>query len=184
MSGRSVERYTGEHSLIKDEAGAVLVCPLLLAYSGIEESAVYFNLLLQFHFFAVAFWLGVVAVELLLERTRTQSPAHGFTVARLHRLIDLFIEMPAFTLVLISGLCLIEPARLDGIYALKIVAGCLAVLGNMVCLVPVMKRHAAAERGDLGSVTHQSRVIDIISILAVPVGGIALFCGVYLATQR
>lgn len=143
-----------------------------------------FDLLLQLHLFAVAFWLGVVAVEYLIERTRAQSRSQGFTVAGLHRQIDLFFETPAFTLVLISGLLLIEPARFDGIYALKIVAGGIAVLGNMLCLIPVLKRYTAAGNDDLSAVIRYSRLIDIISLLAIPAGLLAFACGVYLMVLR
>ncbi|MFI8479980.1 hypothetical protein ACIGCM_05335 [Pseudomonas sp. NPDC078700] len=96
----------------------------------------------------------------------------------------LFIEVPAFTLVLLSGLWLIEPARFEGIYALKVVAGCLAVIGNTWCLIPVMKRCAAAERDEFSGVMRQSRLIDVISILAIPAGVVAFVCGLYLATLR
>ena len=143
-----------------------------------------FDLLLQLHLFAVAFWLGVVAVEYLLERTRAQSRNQGFTVARLHSQIDLFFEMPAFSVVLVTGLLLIEPTRFDGIYALKVVAGGIAVLGNALCLVPVLKRRTAAEKNDLSNVIRQSRLIDIISLLAIPAGLVALACGIYLTLLR
>lgn len=143
-----------------------------------------FDLLLQLHLFAVAFWLGVVAVEYLIEQSRAQSRSQGFTVARLHRKIDLFFEMPAFSAVLVTGLLLIEPARFDGIYAIKVIAGGFAVLGNVLCLVPVLKRRAAAEKDDLSDVIRQSRLIDIISLLAIPAGLLALACGVYLMLLR
>ncbi|WP_315263250.1 hypothetical protein [Pseudomonas fragi] len=143
-----------------------------------------FDLLLQLHLFAVAFWLGVVAVEYLIEQSRAQSRSQGFTVARLHRKIDLLFEMPAFSVVLVTGLLLIEPARFDGIYAIKVIAGGFAVLGNVLCLVPVLKRRAAAEKDDLSDVIRQSRLIDIISLLAIPAGLLALACGVYLMLLR
>lgn len=143
-----------------------------------------FDLLLQLHLFAVAFWLGVVAVEYLLEQGRAQSRSQGFTVAGLHRKIDLLFEMPAVSLVLVSGLLLIEPARFDGIYTLKVVAGGLAVLGNMLCLIPVLQRHTAAGNDDLGAVIRYSRLIDIISLLAIPAGLLAFACGVYLMLLR
>ncbi len=143
-----------------------------------------FDLLLQLHLFAVAFWLGVVAVEYLLEQSRAQSRSQGFTVARLHRRIDMFFEMPAFTVVLVTGVLLIEPARFDGIYALKVVAGSIAVFGNVLCLVPVLKRRASAEADDLADVIYQSKMIDRVSLLAIPAGLLALACGVYLAVLR
>jgi hypothetical protein len=143
-----------------------------------------FDLLLQLHLFAVAFWLGVVAVEYLIEQGRAQSRSQGFTVARLHRKIDLLFEMPAFSVVLVTGLLLIEPARFDGLYALKVVAGGIAVLGNLLCLVPVLQRRAAVEKDDLSEVIRQSRQIDRISLLAIPAGLVALACGVYLMVLR
>lgn len=143
-----------------------------------------YDLLLQIHLFAVAFWLGVVAVEYLLEQSRAQSRNQGFTVARLHRKIDLLFEMPAFLVVLITGILLFEPARFEGLYAVKIVAGAVAVLGNMLCLVPVLRRRAAADKEDLGDVIAQSRLIDRISLTAIPAGLVALACGVYLIVLR
>lgn len=143
-----------------------------------------YDLLLQIHLFAVAFWLGVVAVEYLLEQSRAQSRNQGFTVARLHRKIDLLFEMPAFLVVLITGILLFEPARFEGLYAVKVVAGAVAVLGNMLCLVPVLRRRAAADKEDLGDVIAQSRLIDRISLTAIPAGLVALACGVYLIVLR
>lgn len=143
-----------------------------------------FDLLLQLHLFCVAFWLGVVAVEYLIEQGRSQSRSQGFTVARLHRRIDLFFEMPAFSVVLVTGLLLIEPARFDGIYALKVIAGGIAVAGNVLCLVPVLRRRVAADQDDLVEVIRQSKLIDGISLLAIPAGLLALACGIYLMLLR
>ena len=93
-------------------------------------------------------------------------------------------EACAFSVVLVTGLLLIEPARFDGIYALKVVAGGIAVLGNALCLVPVLKRRASAETDDLADVIYQSKLIDRISLLAIPAGLMALACGVYLMVLR
>ncbi|MCY1447579.1 hypothetical protein D9M71_642080 [compost metagenome] len=92
--------------------------------------------------------------------------------------------MPAFAAVLVTGLLLIEPTRFDGIYALKIVTGGIAVLGNVLCLIPVLKRRTAAEKDNLPDVIRQSRQIDIISLSAIPAGLVALACGVYLMMLR
>lgn len=143
-----------------------------------------YALLLQLHFFAVAFWLGVVAVEYLLEQSRSQSRGQGFTVARLHRKIDLYFEMPAFSVVLVTGILLFEHGRFDGIYALKVVAGAAAVIGNVLCLIPVLRRRASAEQEDLAGVIQQSKLIDRISLLAIPAGLVALACGACLMVLR
>lgn len=38
-------------------------------------------MILKLHLFAVAFWLGVVGVEFILERSRAHSRHQGFAVA-------------------------------------------------------------------------------------------------------
>ncbi|WP_130928765.1 hypothetical protein [Pseudomonas sp. Sample_20] len=142
------------------------------------------DLLLQLHLFAVAFWLGVVAVEYLLEQSRAQSRSQGFMVARLHRKIDMIFEMPAFSVVLLTGILLFEPGRFDGVYALKVITGATAVIGNMLCLIPVLKRRESADDDNLCEVIVQSKHIDRISILAIPAGLVALACGGYLMVLR
>lgn len=51
-----------------------------------------------------------------------------------------------------TSLLPIEPGRFDGMYAPKVVAGGIAVLCNAMCLVPVLKRRASADTGDLADV--------------------------------
>ncbi|HNW03535.1 MAG TPA: hypothetical protein PKH04_15780 [Burkholderiaceae bacterium] len=135
------------------------------------------SVLLTIHLFAVAFWLGVVGVEYLLERGRAHSHQHGFNVARLHFQIDTCLEMPTFLVVLATGLALLEPQRMSGLYALKVAAGALAVLGNVLCVVPIVLRKRAAERQDLGAVIRYSRWVDRISATAIPAGLAAFALG-------
>ena len=117
------------------------------------------SVLLTIHLFAVAFWLGVVGVEYLLERGRAHRHQHGFLV------------------VLATGLALLEPQRMSGLYALKVAAGALAVLGNVLCVVPIVLRKRAAERQDLGAVIRYSRWVDRISATAIPAGLAAFALG-------
>ncbi|MFU3924556.1 hypothetical protein [Pseudomonas citronellolis] len=142
------------------------------------------SLLLQLHLFGVAFWLGVVSVEFLLERSRSQSRAQGFSVAVMHRKIDLMFETPAFLLVLVSGLMLVDTDQLSGLYVVKIAAGLIAVVGNILCVIPVLRRSRAAEMDDLTDVIKRSRQIDFISLLAIPAGLVALAVGIHLASTR
>lgn len=133
--------------------------------------------LLTAHLFAVAFWLGVVGVEFLLERGRAHSHQHGFNVARLHFQIDMFLEMPAFLVVLATGLALLEPERLSGLYALKVAVGALAVMGNLLCIIPIILRKQAADRQDLRGVIRYSLWVDRISATAIPAGLAAFVLG-------
>lgn len=141
-------------------------------------------LILKLHLFAVAFWWGVVAVEFLLEQSRATSRQQGFAVARLHRQIDLCFEMPAFMTVLVTGLLLFQSSQFHGLYAIKVVAGLLAIGGNMLCLIPVLRRQTLASADNLGGVIQQSAAIDKISLAAIPAGLVALICGIILMSQR
>ncbi|MGB1465668.1 MAG: hypothetical protein ACPG8O_04820 [Alcanivorax nanhaiticus] len=142
------------------------------------------TLVVKLHLFGVAFWLGVVGVEFLIERRRALSREHGYLVARLHERIDLCLEMPAFLLVLVTGLLMLDMDRLSGVYLIKVLAGMLAVGGNLLCLWPVIRRKLAADRGDLQAVIDNSAVIDRISVIAIPAGLLAFACGVWLVISR
>ena len=134
-------------------------------------------MILKLHLFAVAFWLGVVGVEFILERSRARSRPQGFAVADYHYRIDLGLEAPAFLAALITGLLLIESSRLEGWYLLKVLAGATAVIGNLACLWPVMRRKRAADRHDLDAVIRYSALLDRISLLAIPAGLLAFALG-------
>jgi len=116
--------------------------------------------ILALHIFAVIFWAGILAVETVIELQSGKLGAEAeYTLARYHFLIDTRLEIPTFMTVLITGFILFDPAQFQGIYAVKVVCGVLGVLANMYCVLPVMQRKAAAERGDYAAVEHQSRLI-------------------------
>lgn len=140
-----------------------------------------YEILLKLHLFSIAFWLGVVGVEFILEQSRAKSRDQGFAVAVYHYKVDLYLELPAFTLTLITGLLLIDFNRIDGLYLLKVAAGLVAVAGNVICLIPIIKRKRAADAGDLQNVIRDSHRVDTISIVAIPAGILALVLGPLLA---
>lgn len=135
-------------------------------------------LLLKLHLFAIAFWFGVVGVEFVLEQSRANSRSHGLAVARYHASIDLYLEMPAFLVAAFTGLALVNFDQIQGWYAVKVVAGLVAVLGNMYCLYPVLKRKQAALNENLTEVIFWSKRIDQISVFAIPAGVLALVLAV------
>ena len=140
--------------------------------------------LLSIHLFAVAFWFGVVGVEFILERGRALSKEHGYKVADIHHHIDMYLEMPAFMVVLITGVLMLDISRLDdGLYLLKISAGFLAVIGNIYCVYPIIKRKLAAQNKDIVLLKYYSKLVDKISLVAIPAGVIALVCGIYLQSS-
>lgn len=139
------------------------------------------NLLLKIHLIGIAFWFGVVSVELILERTRAKSREAGYAAARNHYWIDLFLEIPAFLVVLTTGIFMVQTMTLSGILQIKIIAGLLAIASNAVSVIPVVLRKRAADADRLSDVIRYSRFIDLTGVVGAPAAIIALAIGFYLA---
>lgn len=137
-------------------------------------------MILNAHVIAIAFWLGVVGAEFVIERSRTAGKAHGYEVARIHYRIDLFLEIPALMAILITGFVLLSHVAMSTLLIVKVAAG-LAVIGaNLVCTVPVVLRKRAAERDDLAAVMRYSRAIDLTAVVGAPAALVALIIGAFL----
>lgn len=136
--------------------------------------------LLLVHLMAVGAWLGCVACETVLEQSRRDRELRT-AVARYHYWIDLCVEIPLFTTVLVTGLLMIDPSRLaDGLYLTKIIAGATAVAVNLYSFYPVSRRRRAAIAGDTRAVGHYSRMIDRTVPIGLPAFLIALGIGLHL----
>ncbi len=133
------------------------------------------------HVLALGVWLGCVAVESVLEAFAHRDAALRAAVARMHFWIDGLIEVPAFTLVAVSGVAMLRLELLHGAYALMVIAGSIAIAVNLWCVLPVVRRKAAADRGDPGDLAAQSRKIHLAFAVGVPCGLIALASGILLA---
>ncbi len=133
------------------------------------------------HLIAIAFWLGVVGAEFVIERSRTASKPHGYEVARNHYWIDLYLEIPAIVMILATGLAMVNPGKLSALYVVKIAAGLLAIGANAVCVIPVILRKRAADRDDLAAVIRYSRGIDLTAVVGAPAALVALALGALIA---
>jgi hypothetical protein len=125
------------------------------------------------HVLAVGVWFGVVAVEIVLERSRAASQPISRAVARYHFRIDLLLEIPTVLVVLGTGLAMLDPARLSGWYLAKVACGLVAVASNAVCVVPVVLRVRAAERARPDDVVRYSRMIDWTAVVGIPAAVVA-----------
>ena len=137
------------------------------------------NPVLLLHIAAFGFWMGVLAVELIIERQRGKSREQGYAIASYYYHIDRFAELPAITVLLVTGLWMLDPSRLSGLYLTKVVAGAVAIGVNYWCFVPVLLRRAAATEGRHADVLRYSTMID----RTLPIGGpfllIALGLGLF-----
>lgn len=135
------------------------------------------NGVLTLHIAAVAFWVGVVGAEFVIERSRADSKPHGFAVAHNHFWIDTLLEIPVVLVVLTTGAILLQGVPMTPLLAVKVAAGLFAALANIACVVPVTLRHKAATAQRLARVIAHSRTIDLISAFAVPASAVALLLG-------
>ena len=135
--------------------------------------------LVLLHLTGLSLWLGVIGVELIMERGRARSREVGYAVAQFHFKTDLFLEMPAFTLVFVSGAMLVDPARLHGLYLVKIVCGVVAIGMNALSMVPVILRKRAADQDRIEDVIRYSRWIDRTVPVGVSAALVALGIGLH-----
>jgi hypothetical protein len=135
--------------------------------------------ILLLHIFATAFWFGLIAVETVVElQAGRRSHEADYDIAHYHYLIDTRLEIPTLIVVLVTGLALFDPAQFAGLYAVKIVCGLIAVAANIICVVPVLLRERAAQRGDHAAVITYSRQI-VMTIIAAPAALAALAIGMF-----
>ena len=137
------------------------------------------SIVLIVHILAIAFWMGIVAVESVLELQNGKNhPEADFAIARYHFLIDRYVEIPTLLVILTTGFIMFDINQFSGLYAIKIVAALLAITANLVCIFPVMRRKAAADRGDHEEV---AKISDFIlrTIIGAPAALLALGIGVY-----
>jgi hypothetical protein len=93
------------------------------------------------HIVFVGIWLGCVLTEALFERALLgKERSNELILAKLHRNVDLFIEMPAFVIVFATGLLLLKDASQTVTLWLKVVVALLAMLANVYCVYLVFAR--------------------------------------------
>ena len=139
------------------------------------------SILLPLHLTFVGLWLGCVLTEALFERALLgQGREKELILAKLHKRVDIFIEIPAFLMVLITGGMMLHSAPHSTALFTKIGFGVLAILSNVYCVWLVFKRYRHASDGDWQAfeaadhLQHKIGALVLIGILG------ALGIGLYL----
>lgn len=141
-------------------------------------------LLLALHLVSAGLWLGCVLTEVLFERALLgHGPSHRLILALLHRRVDLWVELPAFSLLLATGLLLLPPAAPHVWLSAKIGIGALAIAANVHCVGLVLRRAAAAQSGDwsaferLDHAQHRWGAVVLLGLLGALALGLWLLAG-------
>lgn len=106
------------------------------------------TILLTLHLLALGIWIGVVGAEFAIEFHGMKDQESLATAAELHYKTDIWIEIPAFSTVLVTGLLMLNEDHLGGLFLLKIVFALLAIIFNTVCVYAVFKRRKSLRSGD------------------------------------
>lgn len=140
------------------------------------------GILLTLHLIFVGLWLGCVLTEALFERALLgQGRDKERILSALHKRVDVFIEIPAFTLVLVTGVLLLAHAPASALLHAKLAFAALAIGANVYCVHLVFKRHRLAAQGDwpaFESVDHLQHRMGAVVLLGMLV---ALSLGLYLS---
>lgn len=142
------------------------------------------SILLVTHLSSVGIWLGCVLTEGLFERALIgKGRPQELVLAQLHKRVDLFVEIPAFLVVLITGLAMLGSAGGTMLLYAKIGAGLTAIAANVYCVRLVFRRAAAAHRGkwdrfaEIDRRQHLHGAIVLLAIVAALAMGMSLSAG-------
>lgn len=137
--------------------------------------------LARLHVVLAGVWLGTALVEALFERALLgQGTEPERILARLHRRVDMWVEIPAFTGVLLTGGMLWSVARHNLFLNIKLTFAMVAILANAYCVWLVCKRDHSASQGlwdefrRLDHRQHQVGGVVLIALLTTLVLGLCL----------
>lgn len=135
-------------------------------------------MILFIHILFVGIWVGCVLTEALFERALLHKGRDKeLILANLHWKVDIFIEVPAFLIVALSGAMLLQSTNFAPLILAKISAGMVAILINIFCVKLVYDRKIAANKEDwqkfeaLDKIQHKAGALVLLFQL------IAISCG-------
>ena len=83
--------------------------------------------LLALHLLSLGLWIGCIATEAVFEHTTGREPGLAGAVAALHVKVDLWVEVPAFVLVLVTGAAMLPRTDITLTFFAKIAVGLAAI---------------------------------------------------------
>ncbi len=138
------------------------------------------SLLLTLHLLALGIWIGVVGAEFAIEFDGTKDDESYIRASKMHYLTDIWIEIPAFTVVLITGLLMLNESHLVGMFLYKVIFAVLAIMFNIICVYAVFKRRKFALSSDIEGMRSADTAMKIGGLI-IPTFLVAFILGIYLA---
>lgn len=138
------------------------------------------SILLVSHLIALGIWIGVVGAEFVIEFDGKKNEESYIKSAKMHYATDIWVEIPAFTIVLITGLLMLNESHLTGVFLYKVIFSLLAVFFNIVCVYAVFKRREFALQADINGMNSTNTAMKIGGLI-IPTFLIAFILAIYIA---
>lgn len=137
------------------------------------------SLLLIIHLIALGIWIGVVGAEFAIEFDGMKDDESYVKASKLHYITDIWVEIPAFTTVLVTGLLMVNESHLSGVFLYKIIFALLAITFNIVCVYAVFKRRKFALSSDIVGMKSADTAMKIGGLI-IPTFLVALVLAFYV----
>ncbi len=138
------------------------------------------SLILIIHLIALGIWIGVVGAEAAIEFDGMNDDESYIRASKLHYITDIWVEIPAFTTVLASGMLMVNESHLSGVFLYKIIFALLAIMFNLICVYAVFKRRKCAISSDLVGMKSAETVMKVGGLI-IPTFLVAFVLAFYLA---
>jgi len=103
------------------------------------------SILLFLHLLGMGIWVGCVLTEIVLELALKHVPPEQSPLARLHVLVDRYVEIPAIILVATTGVLMLQSTSWDSLLMIKVGLGVAAVLLNSAAAWCVHQRYSSLQ---------------------------------------
>lgn len=139
------------------------------------------NWLTGIHLTCAALWIGCILTEALFERALLAGDrASHLRLAHLHVRVDLLVEIPAFTGVLLTGIILsTQMQSVSTAFMTMMLSGLGAIVTNIYCVWLVFQRRRAAVLADwarfdrLDHLQHKFGALVLLFALVALIAGIS-----------
>lgn len=138
------------------------------------------SVLLVIHLIALGIWIGVVGAEFAIEFDGMRDEKSRIRASKMHYQTDIWIEIPAFTTVLVTGLLMLTESHFSGVFLYKVIFAVLAIAFNLICVYAVWKRRHYALRGDIDGMNSTESAMRF-GALIIPTFIAAFVLSIYLA---